>query len=158
MVRHALERGCEVVGVCRERSIDKLEEFSDRVDIEPGQTDDREVVARAVAGCDAVLTVLVPFGMNGYASGTAQAVLPPRLADQAFVAGDYSIADIACFCWSRSARWSGVDIDDLVNLARWHDDIGRRPAVARGLTVPDKIDPKSVDPAAVIDKARNMLA
>ena len=85
MVRHALERGCEVVGVCRERSIDKLEESSDRVDIEPGQTDDREVVARAVAGCDAVLTVLVPFGMNGYASGTAQAVLDLSEPDARFI-------------------------------------------------------------------------
>lgn len=75
MVRHALQRGYEVVGVCREKSVHKLAEFEGRVTLFPGQTDDREVVARAVEGCDAVLTVLVPWGMHHYSSGTAQAVL-----------------------------------------------------------------------------------
>ena len=41
----------------------------------PGATDDREVIERAVAGCDGVLVVLVPRGVHGYSSGTAQAVL-----------------------------------------------------------------------------------
>jgi hypothetical protein len=75
MVQHALDRGHEVVAVCRERSVEKLADVADRITIVPGQTDDREVVARAVRGCDAVLTVLVPWGMQHYASGTAQAVL-----------------------------------------------------------------------------------
>ncbi|TDE88977.1 NAD-dependent epimerase/dehydratase family protein [Occultella glacieicola] len=75
LVRQALERGWEVVGVCRERSVPKLAEFADRITIVPGQTDDRAVIARAVAGCDGVLTVLVPWGVHGYSSGTAQAVL-----------------------------------------------------------------------------------
>lgn len=75
MIEHALERGYEVVGVCRERSVSKLERFAGRIEVVPGQTDDPEVVRRAVAGCDGVLTVLVPWGMQGYASGTAQAVL-----------------------------------------------------------------------------------
>ncbi len=75
MVRHALDRGYEVVAVCRERSVGKLAEFEDRIDVVPGATDDREVIERAVAGCDAVLVVLVPRGVHGYSSGTAQAVL-----------------------------------------------------------------------------------
>jgi uncharacterized protein YbjT (DUF2867 family) len=75
MVQHALERGYEVVGVCREQSVAKLEPFNGRIEVIPGATDDREVIKRAVAGCDAVLTVLVPRGVHGYASGTAQAVL-----------------------------------------------------------------------------------
>ncbi|MFE0699915.1 NAD(P)-dependent oxidoreductase [Streptomyces sp. NPDC058872] len=75
MVRHALDRGYEVVGVCREQSVPKLAEFDGRITIVPGATDDRAVVARAVEGCDAVLTVLVPWGMKHYSSGTAQAVL-----------------------------------------------------------------------------------
>ncbi|GAA5084607.1 hypothetical protein HNP84_005418 [Thermocatellispora tengchongensis] len=75
MVRHALDRGYEVVGVCREKSVPKLAEFEGRITVIPGATDDREVIARAVSGCDAVLTVLVPWGMKHYASGTAQAVL-----------------------------------------------------------------------------------
>ena len=75
MVLHALERGYEVVGVCREQSMEKLAEFEDRISVVPGPTNDREVIREAVAGCDGVLTVLVPWGVEGYATGTAQAVL-----------------------------------------------------------------------------------
>ncbi|GAA4671900.1 NAD(P)-dependent oxidoreductase [Phytohabitans rumicis] len=75
MVRHALDRGYEVVGVCRERSVDKLGAFKGRISVVAGATNDREVIARAVAGCDGVLTVLVPLGVDNYSSGTAQAVL-----------------------------------------------------------------------------------
>jgi nucleoside-diphosphate-sugar epimerase len=75
MVQHALDRGYEVVGVCRAGSVGKLADFEGRVNIVPGATDDREVIQRAVAGCDGVLVVLVPRGVHGYASGTAQAVL-----------------------------------------------------------------------------------
>jgi len=75
MVRHALDRGYEVVGVCRERSVGKLAEFDGRITVVPGATDDRAVIRKAVAGCDGVLTVLVPWGVRQYATGTAQAVL-----------------------------------------------------------------------------------
>jgi NAD(P)-dependent dehydrogenase (short-subunit alcohol dehydrogenase family) len=75
MVQHALDRGYEVVAVCREKSVGKLAEFEGRINIVPGATDDREVIKRAVAGCDGVLVVLVPRGVHGYSSGTAQAVL-----------------------------------------------------------------------------------
>ncbi|ALG11693.1 NAD(P)-dependent oxidoreductase [Kibdelosporangium phytohabitans] len=75
MVRHALDREYEVVGVCREQSVDKLAEFDGRITVIPGPTNDQAVIARAVTGCDAVLTVLVPWGRDHYASGTAQAVL-----------------------------------------------------------------------------------
>ncbi|RRR97671.1 NAD(P)-dependent oxidoreductase [Glycomyces terrestris] len=75
MVRHALDRGYEVVGVCREKSVRKLDDYADRITIHPGFTNDRDVVARAVEGCDAVLTVLVPWGVNDYSSGTAKAVI-----------------------------------------------------------------------------------
>lgn len=75
MVRHALERGYEVVGVCRERSVPKLADLEGRMTVIPGPTNDPDVIRRAVAGCDGVLTVLVPWGIRQYASGTAQAVL-----------------------------------------------------------------------------------
>jgi hypothetical protein len=75
MIQHCLDRGYEVVGVCREQSVDKLARFEDRITLIPGRTDDREVIRRAVRGCQGVLTVLVPWGMERYASGTAQAVL-----------------------------------------------------------------------------------
>jgi hypothetical protein len=74
-VQHALDRGYEVVGVCREQSVGKLDRFKGRITVVPGATDDREVIKRAVSDCDAVLTVLVPRGVHGYATGTAQAVL-----------------------------------------------------------------------------------
>ena len=75
MVQHALDRGYEVVGVCRERSVGKLDPFKGRMTIVPGATNDRDVIKIAVAGCDGVLTVLVPWGVHDYSSGTAQAVL-----------------------------------------------------------------------------------
>ncbi len=75
MTQHALDCGYDVVGVCRPESVKKLERFGDRITVFPGRTDDRKVIQKAVAGCDGVLTVLVPWGVNDYASGTAQAVL-----------------------------------------------------------------------------------
>lgn len=75
MVQHALDRGYEVVGVCRERSVEKLDAFKRRITVIPGATNDREVIKRAVAGCDGVLVVLAPWGVHQYASGTAQAIL-----------------------------------------------------------------------------------
>lgn len=74
-VQHSLNRGYEVIGVCRERSVDKLDSFKRSITIVPGATNDRDVIKKAVAGCDGVLTVLVPWGTNQYSSGTAQAVL-----------------------------------------------------------------------------------
>ena len=75
MIQHALDRGYEVVGVCREESVAKLDRFKGRITVIPGRTNDREVIRRAVAGCDGVLTVLAPWGVQQYSSGTAQAVL-----------------------------------------------------------------------------------
>jgi hypothetical protein len=53
----------------------KLEAFKGRIKVIPGATNDRQVIQQAVAGCDGVLTVLVPWGVHQYSSGTAQAVL-----------------------------------------------------------------------------------
>jgi NAD(P)-dependent dehydrogenase (short-subunit alcohol dehydrogenase family) len=75
MVQQTLDRGYEVVGVCREQSVGKLDPFKGRITVVPGATDNRTVIERAVEGCDGVLVVLVPRGVHHYASGTAQAVL-----------------------------------------------------------------------------------
>ncbi len=75
MVQHALDRGDEVVAVCRQQSVEKLNRFKDRITVTPGATDDPRVIKHAVAGCDGVLVVLVPRGVHGYSTGTAQAVL-----------------------------------------------------------------------------------
>jgi NAD(P)-dependent dehydrogenase (short-subunit alcohol dehydrogenase family) len=75
MVQHALDRCHEVVGVCRQESVGKLDAFKGRITLVPGATNDPEVIKRAVSGCDGVLVVLVPRGVHGYSTGTAQAVL-----------------------------------------------------------------------------------
>src|SRR6188768_3120300 len=75
MIQHALDRSYEVVGVCREQSVGKLDAFKGRITIVPGATDDREVIKRAVAGCGGVLVVMTPRGVHGYSTGTTQAVL-----------------------------------------------------------------------------------
>ncbi len=75
MIQHCLDRGYDIVGVCRSKSVHKLEGFKGRMNIFSGDTNDREVIKQAVSGCKAVLTVLVPWGVRQYASGTAQAVM-----------------------------------------------------------------------------------
>ena len=68
-------------------------------------------------------------------------VLDTHLKDREYLAGDYSIADIANWAWVRTHRWSGVDIDDLPHLKRWRDAIRARPAVQRGIEMPpSKVD------------------
>ncbi len=63
-------------------------------------------------------------------------VMDARLAEVAYLAGDYSIADMACWPWVAQHDWSGVSIDDLPNLQRWFAAVGARPAVRRGVDVP----------------------
>ncbi|HEY9544992.1 MAG TPA: glutathione S-transferase N-terminal domain-containing protein [Solimonas sp.] len=65
------------------------------------------------------------------------AVLDTRLADVEWLAGaEYSIADIANWCWVRTYKWSGVSIEGLPHLRRWLDAIKERPACRKGITVP----------------------
>jgi hypothetical protein len=75
MVQHSLDRGYQVVGVCREKSIEKLDAFKDKITIVPGMTNNRDVIKEAVKDCDGILTVLAPWGVQQYSSGTAQAVM-----------------------------------------------------------------------------------
>src|SRR3954447_7055709 len=76
MVDDALARGYDVIGVCREESVEKLAHFANRISIVAGATNDSDVIRRAVAGCDGVLVVLAPRGVGThYASGTGQAAL-----------------------------------------------------------------------------------
>ena len=78
-------------------------------------------------------------------------VLDGRLAGHEYLAGDYSIADIANWAWVRTHRWSGVEVDDLPHLRRWIDALRARPAVQRGIERP----PSSMDSGAGDeDKAR----
>jgi GSH-dependent disulfide-bond oxidoreductase len=81
-------------------------------------------------------------------------VLDGHLATSEYLAGDYSIADIANFAWARTHEWPGVDVSGLDHLARWLAAIAERPAVQRGLQRP----PRREDPDQQIAKARTMLA
>lgn len=63
-------------------------------------------------------------------------VLDGHLKDHEYLAGDYSIADIANWAWVRTHRWSGVEVDDLPHLQRWLALVGGREAVQRGLQNP----------------------
>jgi glutathione S-transferase len=83
-------------------------------------------------------------------------VLDQQLANGEYLAGDYSIADIANWSWVKIYPWSGVEVDGLDRLQRWIDRIGERPAVQRGIAVPQ---PMSVTTSAdeVVDSARKIL-
>ena len=88
-------------------------------------------------------------------------VLDGHLARNEYLAGDYSIADIANWAWVRTHNWSGVAIDDLPNLARWRDQIRARPAVQRGIEMPpssfDRDGDSEEQAKAFSEKARNMV-
>ena len=65
-------------------------------------------------------------------------VLDTRLAESEYLTSDYSIADIANWCWARTHSWSGVNIEGLPHLQRWLDLIAARGAVQRGINVPPR--------------------
>ena len=88
-------------------------------------------------------------------------VLDAQLARTEYLAGaDYSIADIANWCWTRTASWSGIDTDGLPHLARWHAAIAARPAAQRGIVVPEDASVRLKDADAAkkfADSARTMV-
>lgn len=63
-------------------------------------------------------------------------VVDTHLADNEWLADDFSIADIANWCWMRTYKWSGVSRDGLPHLKRWMDTLKERPALRRGIDVP----------------------
>ncbi len=131
MIRHCLDQGYQVIGVCRERSVGKQEAFKEQMTIFPGDTNNRAVIQKAVTGCDGVLTVLVPWGRKRYSTGTAQAVLDyaePE-ARLVFSCGWHITLDgqdaypASMKREERLYRWLGrltglIDIDDQVEACR----------------------------------------
>jgi len=67
-------------------------------------------------------------------------VLDTRLAQSEWLADEYSIADIANWCWTRTHKWSGISADGLEHLARWNDAMYKKPGMLEGIKVPIKID------------------
>ncbi len=74
-------------------------------------------------------------------------VLDKHLQDREYLAGDYSIADMANWCWVHTHNWSGVDITPFNNLKRWNDQIGQRPAVIKGIQIPAKVNKDDIKKA-----------
>lgn len=145
MVQHALDRGYEVVGVCRAESVAKLDRYKGRITVVPGATNDRNVIKMAVAGCDGVLTVLAPWGIQQYSSGTAQAVLDYARPDARliFSCGWHITRDGKdVYSWKLKAivRIFGAlarllrfaELDDQVEACRRIFASGRRWTVVRG--------------------------
>jgi glutathione S-transferase len=84
----------------------------------------------------------IPFAIERYQRETHRlyGVLDSVLSQREYLAGDYSIADIATWPWARLHGWAGVEIDDLPNLSRWLELVGKRPAVAKGFLVPARAE------------------
>jgi GST-like protein len=84
----------------------------------------------------------IPYAIERYQREVRRLfeVLDARLKDNEFLAGGYSLADIANFSWVRGYKWSGVTLDGLDHLSRWLDAIAERPAVKRGVDVPEPVD------------------
>ena len=80
----------------------------------------------------------IPSVIERYQTETRRllGVMDGQLAQNEFLAGDYSIADIACWPWVGQVEWAGLSLDGLTNVQRWFDAIGQRPAVQRGAAVP----------------------
>jgi GSH-dependent disulfide-bond oxidoreductase len=101
----------------------------------------------------------IPYAIERYQREVRRLleVLNTRLADNEYLAGEYSIADIANWSWVRGYEWSGVSIEGLKPLARWLTTIEARPAVTRGRAVPAPTDLGTGD-AKTIEGARRFLA
>jgi GST-like protein len=81
----------------------------------------------------------VEYAINRYTNETNRlyGVLDKRLSEVPFVAGDYSIADMATWPWIARFEWQGIDMNAFPNVKRWYVEIAGRPAVEKGYKVPD---------------------
>lgn len=100
----------------------------------------------------------IPYAIERYQREVRRLleVLDGRLAGNEYLAGEYSIADIANWSWVSGYEWSGVGIDGLDHLKRWMDTVAARPAVQRGRAVPPPTDLGSRDEKTV-EGARKIL-
>ncbi len=80
----------------------------------------------------------VPYAIDRYRKETRRlyGVLDARLAAADYLAGDYSVADIATYPWVARHEWQEIDLTDFSNVRRWYEVVGARPAVSRGMAVP----------------------
>ena len=81
--------------------------------------------------------------------------LDSRLAESEWLADDYSIADIANWCWVRTHKWSGVSVEGLEHLQRWKDAMKEKPALRRGVEVPVVVQSLDKDEKGAEEFAKN---
>jgi len=100
----------------------------------------------------------IPFAIERYQREVRRLfeVYDRRLAEEEFLAGDYSIADMATWPWIITHDWSGVPVEGLGHLQRWLGAVGQRPAVSRGMDVPVPFNPRP-DVEKFVGGARKML-
>ncbi|MGM0563859.1 MAG: glutathione S-transferase family protein [Pseudomonadota bacterium] len=100
----------------------------------------------------------IPAAIERYQKETRRlfSVLDHRLEDNEYLAGDYSIADMANWCWVRTHDWSGVSLEGFDALQRWVKAIDARPAARRGVEVPEPFMPDG-DEEKLTRTARDML-
>lgn len=80
----------------------------------------------------------IPYAMERYGNEAKRlyGVMDRRLGEAPYLAGDYSIADMATYPWAARHEWHGVDLTNFSNVRRWFDAVGGRPAVQRGMAIP----------------------
>jgi GST-like protein len=101
----------------------------------------------------------IPYAIDRYQRETRRLyeVLDRRLETVDYLAGFYSVADIATYPWVAAHAWSGVSLAGLEHLQAWLQRVGERPAVRRGMDVPEPVDaPK--DEAETVKQARRFLS
>ena len=98
----------------------------------------------------------IPFAIERYQREVRRLleVLNARLQDSEYLAGDYSIADIANWSWVHTHEFIDARIDGLTHLQRWMDQIGNRPAVQRGKAVPEPITLGPLDEKALAERRK----
>ncbi|MGA9523837.1 MAG: glutathione S-transferase N-terminal domain-containing protein [Myxococcaceae bacterium] len=95
----------------------------------------------------------IPYGIERYTKEVLRlyGVMDRQLAERSFLAGEYSIADLACYPWTTSCERLNLDISPFKNLQRWMKEVGARPAVQRGLQVGKELH------APMDDEAKRVL-
>jgi glutathione S-transferase len=101
----------------------------------------------------------IPFAIDRYQREVRRLfeVLERQLGKHEYLAGEYSIADIAHWSWVHAHDWSGVSIEGLTNLQRWLTAVGARPAVQRGRAVPPPVDLGDRDENKTVEGGRKIL-
>ena len=80
----------------------------------------------------------IPYAIKRYSTETARlyGVLDKRLREAEYLAGEYTIADMATFPWVARHEWQKIDLADYPDVRRWYDVIAARPGVIRGMAIP----------------------